>query len=247
MRIFCTLTFLIFTSLSLSAQDLNTLIDRISEMSAKRALEDSTRGPYSYNQFVHFVKMDGDGEIEEQSERRFTVNVDSNGTRDRKLLSGRKWEDGEWTDVTEEEKNKKHKEKSHGVSFSLDEMFGTEARKNYQFKIVERPLYRGYETIRINAVYNDEDEDHFNGDLWIDKNSNNVIHAELQPSDNPTGVDSMIMKFDMAPFGGKWMPSQIEFEAEISFLFIFNGRIKSHIEFSDYRFNAAANTPASTE
>jgi hypothetical protein len=82
----------------------------------------------------------------------------------------------------------------------------------------------------------EEDEDKFAGDLWFEKESYALVKAKLSPSENPTGIESMIMTFSMGKYGEVWLPELIVFEAEVSFLIIFNGKIFSEIMFEDYRF-----------
>jgi hypothetical protein len=100
-------------------------------------------------------------------------------------------------------------------------------------EIKSRPVIH----LRVTAVQ--EDEDHFSGDLWIDKNSYALFRAELYPSENPTGIKSMHMAFELDQFGQIWLPTRISLRATISFLLIFKGQIKSEIEFEDYQFEQA--------
>ena len=89
--------------------DLTALLDRIYERTKIQNAAEDSLGNYSYLQRIHFVKMDGDGEIEEQSRRVFRVFVKDREVRHRELLEAQNFEDGEWTTVTEEEKSKKRK------------------------------------------------------------------------------------------------------------------------------------------
>ena len=89
----------------------------------------------------------------------------------------------------------------------------------------------------MNNAAIEEDEEKFNGDLWIQVAEFNVIKAGLVPSELPTGLKSMGMDFEMAKFGQVWLPVRIDLKAEISFLFIFSGKIESTITFEDYKFN----------
>jgi hypothetical protein len=48
----------------------------------------------------------------------------------------------------------------------------------------------------------------------------------------------MKMDIEMDQINDHWLPKRIQMNAEISFLFIFSGKIKSDILFYDYTFDA---------
>ncbi len=219
------------------AQNIDQIVENIYQTSLEQEAKLDSLGDYSHLQKVHFTKLDGDGEVDEQSKREFRVKVRSHGQRNRELIAANDFEDGSWINVLEEEKSKKMKANTRSQKFSLTEMVGTEERKKYNFKLIGESVIKGDDTIQIYAEPLEEEEDMFKGDLWFDKSDYTLVKARLVPSEFPTGVEDMMMEFSMERFGLVRLPSKIYFEAEISFLFIFNGRIMSEILFEDYHFN----------
>ncbi len=145
-------------------------------------------------------------------------------------------EDEGWVDVTEKEKNKKRRAESTSEKFSLTEIVSPEMRGNYIFKPVGNEIIDGYDSIHLKVKPREEDEEKFAGDLWFEKNTYTLNQAKLVPSELPTGVQDMIMEFSMRKFGEVWLPVKIIFEAEISFLIIFKGKVLSEILFEDHLF-----------
>lgn len=221
----------------MSAQNIDRIIDNIyNTVLSQESLLDSLGG-YSYVQTITFKKLDGDGEIEEQSQRDFIVKVRSANQRHRELLAASDYEDGSWIDVTEKEKNKKYKQESQSHKFSLTEMVSPEQRTFYRFKLIGNEKRDKFDTVHLFIEPIEEDDEKFVGDLWFELNGYTLVRAELRPSDSPIGVDSMIMKFEMQPYEGVWLPRKIIFDARISFLFFIKGAVYSEILFNDYLFN----------
>jgi len=219
------------------AQDIDEIIENIYLRTIEQEAQLDSLGDYSHRQKVHFTKLDGDGDVDEQSKREFRVKIRSHAQRYRELLAAYDFEDGQWIDVLTEEKNKKMKAQTRSQKFSLTEIVGPEERKKYKFDLTGERYIKGHDTIQIYAEPIEEDEEKFKGDLWFVKEDYSLIKAKLVPSEFPTGVDDMMMEFHMDKYGQVWLPSKIYFEAEISFLFIFKGRIMSEILFEDYQFN----------
>ncbi len=221
----------------MSAQNVDRIIDNIyNTVLSQESLLDSLGG-YSYVQTINFKKLDGNGEIEEQSQRDFIVKVRSPNQRHRELIAASDYEDGSWNDVTGREKNKKYKPESQSHKFSLTEMVSPEQRPFYHFKLIGTEKTDKFDTVHLYIEPIEEDDEKFAGDLWFERNGYALVRAELIPSDNPIGVDSMIMRFEMRPYDGIWLPQKIIFDARISFLFFFKGAIYSEILFNDYHFN----------
>jgi hypothetical protein len=223
------------------AQDIGEIVENIYQRTVvQEALLDNL-GNYSHVQKVHFTKLDGDEEIDEESKREFQVNVRSSDLRHRELISASEFKDGQWSDITVEEKSKKMKAQTRSQKFSLGEMVGPEERGKYQFRLVGEDFLKGHETIHLYVEPLEDEEESFKGDLWFDKTDYNLIQAKLIPSEFPTGVENMMMEFYLEKYGQLWLPVKINFEAEISFLFIFRGRIISEILFEDYKFDQSFN------
>ena len=220
-----------------AAQNIDRIIDNIYKRIIEQESQLDSLGGYSYRQTVNFKKLDGDGEIDQQSIRDFLVKVRSKNQRYRELVSAKDFEDGVWIDVTHSEKNKKYKPESQGHQFSLTEMVSPEQRIMYRFNFIGRDTIDRYDTIHLFVEPIEESEEKFAGDLWVEKNQFNLVKAILTPSENPTGVESLMMIFEMRPFNAYWFPQIIIFDARISFLIFFKGALYSEIEFSDYRFN----------
>ena len=225
------LVFFVFI-ISVHAQDVDKLIEKIYQQNVKYDSLMAELGNYSYKQKVEFTKFDGDGDIDEKSYREFEVLVQAPDIHERELIVARDFEDGEWIDVTEE--RRKRQEKSESKQFSLDEMVGPDERKKYDFTYMGREIINDIDTEHVKAQYLEEDEDKFNGDLWFDAAEYNIVKARLIPSDFPTGVEFMMMDFEMQKINGYWLPVSIHLDAEISFLFIFSGKIQSRITNFDY-------------
>ncbi len=238
MNIVKNIVFYIFLgSALLQAQNIEMIIERIYQRTVAQETQLDSIGDYSHIQKVHFTKLDGDGEVDEQSRREFLVKVRSNDQRHRELIAAYDFEDGQWIDIMEEEKSKKMKAQTRSQKFSLTEMVGPEERGKYQFRVVGEDFLNRYETIHLYIEPLEEDEDMFKGDLWFDKTDYTLIQAKLVPSQLPTGIEDMMMEFSMRKFNNVWLPVKINFNAEISFLFIFRGRIISEILFEDYKFD----------
>lgn len=234
------ITTLIISTLLTAQQNsiiLNEILDKIHQQSQKHEQLKKSLGNYQYKQFIHFIKMDGDGDIEEQSKREYFIYVKSDTNRKRELLSAQNYEEGVWTKVTQNELEKSKEEKSESKSFSLSEMFSPDNRKLYQFDFIGEEYIDTLNTVHINATPFEEDEDKFKGQLWFETQDYNLIKAQLVPSDMPTFVDTMSMNFKMQKIDSLWFPQKIKFEAEVSVLFLFSGRIHSKISFSDFSFN----------
>ena len=227
---------LIISTFSLAAaQDINDLIEKIFQANIIQERESDSLINYKFKQKINFVKLDGDDKIDEQSLREFEVFVKSKDERERVLLTAQNYEDGKWQDVTEEKAdNNKHEE---GEKFSLNEMVGPEHRDKYKFSYIGTGSLNKYPVIHIKADFLEEDEDYFNGDLWIHAEKYTIVRASLVPSDFPTGIEYMKMDIEMDQIEGHWVPVQIHMNAEISFMLIFSGKIMSDISFYDYDFN----------
>ncbi len=215
----------------------NEILDKIHLQSEKHKKQKENLGDYKYKQFIHFQKLDGDGEIDEQSKREFIIYVKSDSIRKRQLVSALDYDDGEWKDITEKKKNSKVKSESRSKSFSLSEVVSPENRQFYEFEIHGEKFIDTFNAIHLNVNPIEEDEDRFSGDLWFDANDYNLVKAELIPSDMPMFVDEMFLSFNMQKIDSLWFPKRIEFGADVSVLFIFSGKIHSEIIFSDFEFN----------
>jgi len=191
---------------------------------------------YSFVQKILFTKLDGDGEIEEQSRREFIVRVHSQEVRHRELIAAFDLEEGQWVDITEKEKSAGQAE-NKSVAFSLTEMVSPEMRKFYEFERIGDDVVDSVKTLHLKAIPLEEDEDKFTGDLWFEKDTYALVKAVLIPSEFPTAIDDMVMEFTMSKICDIWLPVTINFKAEVSFLFLFKGKIISDIVFEDYRFN----------
>ena len=226
----------IIITLSVSvAQDVDELIEKIYQANQIQDADIDSLTNYKFKQKINFVKLDGDDEIEEQSMREYEVLVKSDKDRKRNLLSAKNYEDGEWREVTEEQEKKKRK--SEGQEFSLNEIVGPEYRNKYEFDIIGNETIYNYPVIHIKVDCLEEDDTLFGGDLWIHQEEYAVVKASLIPAEFPTGIEYMKMDLEMDQINGHWLPKQIHMDAEISFLFIFSGKIKSDILFYDYVFD----------
>ena len=227
---------LIIITLSVSiAQDVDELIEKIYQANLIQDADIDLLINYKFKQKINFVKLDGDDEIDEQSMREYEVLVKSDKERKRNLLSAKNYEDGEWREVTE--KQEKKKRKSEGQEFSLNEIVGPEYRNKYEFDIIGNETIYNYPVIHIKVDCLEEDDTLFGGDLWIHQEEYAVVKASLIPAEFPTGIEYMKMDLEMDQINGHWLPKQIHMDAEISFLFIFSGKIKSDIEFYQYEFD----------
>ena len=227
----------IFLVVSTRAQTIPDIIDRIYKQTTEQEIRIDSLSEYQYHQKIHFIKMDGDDQIDEQSKREFIVFVRSQDQKHRKLISAFEYDDDQWIDITEREKNQRDESKTKSMKFSLLEMVAPENREDYFFEVVDEATIHAYETIHLSVKALEEDEERFSGDLWFEKENYNLVKAKLMPSDYPTGVQEMMMEFEMAEFGDVWLPENITFQATISFLFIFKGKVFSEIIFKDYLFN----------
>jgi len=219
-------------------QNIDEIVENIYQQTLLHEAQLDSLQDYSFVQKIHFTKMDGDGEVEEQSIREFLIRVHSQENRHRELISALDFEDEQWIDVTEKEKNKREEE-SKSVKFSLTEMVSPDMRKNYEFNRMSDAIIDSIQTIHLKVNPIEEDEDKFAGDLWFGKETYNLVRAELVPSEFPTAIENMRMEFSMGKFGEIWLPDKVRFEAEVSFLIIFKGKILSDILFEDYRFDQA--------
>jgi len=223
------------TTQPIYGQNVDEIVEQIYQQTLVHEEHLDSLENYSYMQRIHFIKMDGDGEIEEQSKREYLVKVFSRDQRERELISAFDYEDLNWIDVTTKEKNKEPKERE-SARFSLTEMVSPKARGEYTFSLSGDKEINGLKTIHLTVEPIEEDEEKFSGDLWFERESYNLVQARLKPSDNPTGVESMVMNFSMEKYNDVWLPQKITFEAEVSFLIIFKGKIFSEIRFEDYQF-----------
>ena len=217
--------------------DIVSILDKIDLQSQKQDAKQKELGNYKFRQHIHFIKYDGDGEIDEQSKREFNIYVKSDSNKKRELISAFDFEDGKWIDVTEQEKNDKRQKKRESKSFSLSEMVSPESRKLFNFEIIGEEYIDTLNTINLNVSSLEEDEDRFQGNLWFETENYNLVKANLSPSEMPTFVDSMQMNFEMQDLDYFWFPKKIEFFAEVDVLYLFSGRIHSDILFSDFEFN----------
>jgi hypothetical protein len=228
---------LIFLVPNARTQTIPDMVDRIYKQTTDQEIRIDSLSDYQYHQKIHFIKMDGDDEIDEQSKREFIVYVRSRNQRHRTLISAFEYDDEQWIDVTEREKNKEDESETKSMKFSLLEMVAPENREKYHFEWVDGEKIQENTTIHLSVKPIEEDEEKFSGDLWFEKENYNLVKAKLMPSDYPTGVQEMMMEFDMAEYGEVWLPDKISFQAAISFLFIFKGKVFSEIIFEDYLFN----------
>jgi hypothetical protein len=226
----------IITTLPLYGQNVDEIVERIYQQTLVHEKKLDSLKNYSHVQKVHFIKMDGDGEIEEQSKREYLVKVFSRDQRERNLISAFDYEDQNWIDVTTKEKDKEPRERE-SAKFSLTEMVSPSARGEYTFSLSGDEIVNSIQTLHLTVKPIEEDEEKFSGDLWFERDSYHLVQARLMPSDNPTGVERMIMDFEMKEHNGVWLPVKVMFEAEVSFLIIFKGKIFSEIRFEEYRFD----------
>ena len=189
-------------------------------------------GDHSYLQSVHFIKREGDGDIDEQSKRVFRVYVRPPDFVKRVLISAQNYTHGIWEDVTAAEKNKNRKSESQ--QFSLTEIVSPEKRSAYIFtrSSTNETKYDSVLHLSVQAIK--KNVDRFDGELWFRTQDYVLKRAKLRPSETPTGVDSMQMQFELMSVGNYWLPASIYLEAYISFLFFFKGSIQTTIDFSNY-------------
>jgi hypothetical protein len=219
------------------AQDINEILDKVYQQNLQQDELKKELGNYKYKQSIHFVKLDGDGEIDEQSKHEYYIYVKSDSLRKRELLFALEYEDGEWTDITEKEKSSSKEKKSVSKSFSLSEMVSPENRLLYNFEVQNEEYIDTLNIIHLIVTPLEEDEDKFQGQLWFETKNYNLVKAELVPSEMPTFVNQMFMFFDMQKLDSLWFPKKVQFEADVSFLFFFRGKIHSEITFSDFEFH----------
>jgi len=217
------------------AQEVDTLIENIYRQNLQQEQKLMQMSDYLFKQRIDFIKKDGDGDIDEQSQREFVVYVRPPDQQKRILIKARDYADGEWQDITEKRRSGRHK--GEGNKFSLNEIFNPEARKNYLFNYQGVEWVDGHHSERIQVTALEAGENRFNGELWFARGELDLVKAILSPSELPGSVDSMQMVFDMQKVNGYWVPKHIEMRAEISFLFFFSGIIESDILFYDYQFN----------
>jgi len=239
MKSILSLIILIFIFLVPAArtQILPDIIARIYKQTTEQEIRIDSLSNYQYHQKIHFIKMDGDDEIDEQSKREFIVYVRSQNQKHRELISAFEFDDDQWIDVTAEDSNQKGESNTKSMKFSLLEMVAPENRANYLFELVGEEIIQAYETIHLSVNSLEEDEERFSGDLWFEKENYSLVKAKLFPSEYPTGVKEMMMEFKMAELGDVWLPEKITFQATISFLFIFKDKVFSEIIFEDYSFD----------
>ncbi len=217
-------------------QNIGDIVERVYQANEQQEKIFQTLYPYSYHQKILFQKFDSDGDIDEQSRREYLVQAISENTHKRELIEAWNFEDGEWQEVTEEEKENDLKGESK--KFSLNEMVGPETRDDYLFKLQGNEQLNGYPVYRISVQVKEPDDEKFAGELWVRSDDFIVVKATLNPSELPAAVDTMTMEFEMANISGYWLPAHVRLDAEISFLFFFSGRIKSDIVFYDYVFSS---------
>ena len=226
---------MVVSSLVLRGQHTDEMVEQIYQHTLIHEGQLDSLKDYSFVQKILFTKLDGEGEIEEQSRREFIVRVHSQEVRHRELIAAFDLEDGQWVDITKKEKNAGQTE-NKSVAFSLTEMVSPEMRNFYQFERIGDEVIDSVKTIHIKAIPLEEDEDKFTGDLWFEQDTYALVKAVLIPSEFPTAIDDMVMEFTMSKIGDIWLPVTINFKAEVSFLFLFKGKIISDIVFEDYLF-----------
>jgi len=219
----------------LIARDIDSLLMRIYDRAQQQEIAREQMCDYSYHQSVHFIKRDGDGDIEEQSLREFKVYVRPPDFNKRLLISAQNYKHGNWSDVTAAECNKERKTESQ--QFSLTEMVAPENRSMYSFAVSDTGTEKQDSLICLTVRAIKKDDKHFDGRLWFRAEDYTLIRAELKPSDTSVGIKSMCMKFDMASVENYWLPARVFLEAHLSFLFFFKGSIQTTIDFSDYQLN----------
>jgi hypothetical protein len=219
----------------IQGQNIDEIIENIYQQTLIHEGQLDSLENYSFVQKIHFTKLDGDGEVEEQSKREFLVRVRKGEIRHRELIAAFDLEEEQWVDVLQKEKNKRETE-SKSVKFSLTEMISPEQRIGYEFNLSYDEIVDGIKSIHIKANPFEEDEDKFAGDMWFEKDTYSLVKAVLVPSEFPTAVEDMVMGFSMRKFGDVWLPVKINFEAEVFFLFLFKGKIISNIFFEEYLF-----------
>jgi len=217
-------------------QNIGDIVERIYQANEQQEKILQSLYPYSYHQEILFQKFDADDDIDEQSRRKYLVRAVSENTHNRELIEAWNFEDGEWQDVTEEEKESGLK--GEIKKFSLNEMVGPETRNDYLFKLHGNEQLNEYPVFRISVQVKEPDDEKFAGELWARRDDFIVIKARLNPSELPAAVDAMAMEFEMANTSGYWLPAHARLEAEISFLFFFSGRVKSDIDFYNYDFSS---------
>ena len=218
------------------AQNVEEIIENIYQRTVKQNEQMQNMPDYSLTQSVHFIKRDGDGDIDEQSKRTFEVFVRGD-LRKRNLISALEYENGEWTDITEKLKNKKLKSNHYSKDFSLAEMVHPDNRQEYEFTIAGMEKISGSDTYHLKVKPYQKSEEKFTGDMWVDATDYLLLKAKLIPSDFPSGIEHMVMRFKFAKVENYLMPDSITFDAKISFLLFIKGQIQSEIVFDSYRFN----------
>jgi hypothetical protein len=216
------------------SQTVDEFIEHIYQRANEQKKEQDQMGDYVFRQAVHFTKLDGDGDIDEQSRRSFQVYVRPPDLTKRVLISAENYEDGKWIDVTMDERKENRKTESR--QFSLLEMVAPDVRDNYRFNIMDTIISDNMNIYCIGVTAKEKAEEYFDGKLWIEGRDYSLTRAVLTPSDMPTGLESMMMSFDLQKIGGYWLPKKVLLEAHISFLFIFKGKIKTTIQFTNHKF-----------
>jgi hypothetical protein len=222
---------------AISAQNVNNLIDQIYQANQRHEQKMDSLANYSFSQRIDFIKRDGDDAIEEQSLREFRVFIGPENQRSRSVLQAKNFEDGEWQDVRD--RVAAQEEEPAGKEFSLNEMVGPDYRHLYNFTPIGSDFINGIPVTGIRVACLEEDSERFEGELWVHANEYIVLKSILSPSDMPVGIEDMRMQIELQNIAGHWLPAEINIKAEISFLYIFSGKIESQISFYDYEFGNA--------
>ncbi len=215
---------------------------------------------YEYTESIEIVKMNTERDVTAKYLRKYRV-VSSYGEESRDLIIAENFEDGEWKDVsTDERKKSQTKDKnSKRRNFDIIELFSPDKRKLYSYSLVcEESLPTGI-AYKIHIDTSEKENEFYVGDVWVNKREMALVKAILKATSTPVGIKYVNLYYraerytgvkgfshlrdDSVGSSGKgklvnlWLPAELTFESRVKVIFIFSGFMRLTIRYHDYRIN----------
>jgi hypothetical protein len=203
-------------------QDMDSLLDKLSG----KVKASSDYQEWSASVISTITKMDKNWEPEEVTVVTKSVGSSREGGPWEKILEARQTKNGKTTDITrkyaqerqkerdkaarrraEAEKDEPGSDRGGGGAMALDEFlpFSAARRKDYEFRLRERPVSGGPAVSVLEARAKVKDIKNWEGTFSFDPETGDLIGFDLRPSQVPKMVKELAMEIDFAVLDNRYL------------------------------------------
>jgi hypothetical protein len=217
---------------------------------ARLAHCDSTQTGATFITTAHERKLDGDGNVE--NETVYRARVYTRDEQEREILLAM-WEDGvpveEKTLRKEQEKREKDRRKraenarakkgdsEEKQSSRVMEPFLLENESKYQFPAILADTMAGVNTWRVTVEPHEESEDYVRGFAWVAQDDCRPIAERYEPARMPSRIQALQVEIDYTAIDGCPMPERFRITGSGKALIFIKFNFQAEIHFDSVSIN----------